>query len=112
MTLTIDGRDVRGNVPEEALPDCQSCPKPELVGVNYETAIVYRYCGGQQQYNDMSGHWRGMRLEAVVAAIQFYASMGRLTDPEGVMERIWILDEIQCRIHNAAVEAEANRPKS
>lgn len=68
----------------------------------------------QQNYNSFSGHVSGLRFEAIIAAINWYTEAGRVQDPDSVLERIMIIDEIACRIRNARVDAEhqANKERA
>lgn len=125
MTLTIKGTSLLGfpativrdgiasehqPIPREALPDCESCEKPELSEAELDVVYVFRLVEGQQQRSHFSGHRFGLRFEAVRSAIEWAYEAGRIADRDYVMDHIWTLDQISCRIHNARVDA-ANPPK-
>lgn len=105
------------SVPENALPVCETCEKPELSHNNLITVNCYRLVANQQMWGAMGGECLGVRLEAVVAAIRWLYEAGEITDDEQdvVMERIWIVDSVATRLHNEKLEArrkaaeEANR---
>lgn len=99
-------------LPPDAKPPCPTCEKPELTPDNLDVVLVYSFAGNQQQVSEMSGHWRGMRLEAVLAALNYLWEAGKIRDRDLVMERIWTLDAINVRIHNAKVDANQAASKS
>jgi hypothetical protein len=124
VTLTIKGESLFGEVtafdgrvnrrisfPDAARPDCDSCDKPDLLDSNLQVASVFQLVMGQQERNPMSGHFLGLRFEAVARAIEWGVEAGYVDDPDLVMRRIWILDHVYCRIQNAEVDR-ASKQKS
>lgn len=99
-------------LPDAARPNCEECPKPEIGPINSQTIRLYELVREQQMISDYSGIRRGMRFEAVVQAVEWGHRRGWITDPDEVMERVWILDSIANRIANAKAEAAAKAKSS
>lgn len=106
MELRIRGRRQRwrDELPEEALPDCVGCSKPEIRPEDAEAVMVYQAISNQQTFNYVSGHRLGLRFEAVVAAVRWYHERGVIEDPDGVMEKIWIIDDAVNKHFNSLIE--------
>lgn len=85
------------------------CEKPELSQEDWEVVALFGRLHRQQQVSAMSGHLLGLRFEAVAEAIRWYAEAGVIIDPDYVMDRIWILDEVFCKIHNEKVDAASKK---
>lgn len=89
-------------VPADALPDCESCDKPELLPSNQEVVHVYNYVVNQQVYAAMGGERLGVRMEAVLETIRWLSEGGELSDPDLVFRRIFRLDAAVNAVSNAA----------
>lgn len=122
MTLTVKGDDltcihemrenglvVHRELPDEALPPCEECEKPELGPLNREAVELYQRIGNQQMFNGFSGHVLGLRFEAVVAAITWYEGAGMISDPDAILERVLALDQVVRGIRNAKIDAKASK---
>lgn len=125
MKLTLKGDDLLGTaevmdgrrvyeapVPDEALPDCESCEKPELFGANADAVLVYGDVSSDQQRAPMSAHIFGVRYEAKMAALQYHWEAGNIGDIDDVKMRVDILDAIACRIANAKADADEAKRKA
>jgi hypothetical protein len=93
-------------MPDDALPDCEACDKPDLIGPNSEAVFVYKFIRNQQMRSSYSGHLFGLRFEAVVSALEWFYEAGVINDRDEVMWRIWEIDGIACRIGNAKLDQE------
>ena len=93
-------------VPREALPDCNACEKPELGIYNGQAVWLYAQIANQQMHNSFSGHVLGLRIEAVIAAIEWFTAAGRILDPDEAFDRVMLVDSIACRIRNDRIESE------
>lgn len=109
MTIKDGAYTYQTEMPEGALQDCETCEKVELMQENVAVANAYSMLSGQQHRSAMSGHRLGLRMEAVVAWLDWSVREGSIEDPNLVMRRIWILDEINNRVHNARVDAESEK---
>jgi hypothetical protein len=80
-------------VPTEALPDCEACDKPELDPGSREAVSLYNACINQQTFNGFTGARLGLRMEAVIAAMDELEAQGYITDRARAFRRVWIIDE-------------------
>jgi hypothetical protein len=110
----VDGRgfSIRGAVPDEARPDCESCEKPELHEANSDTVILYNHVATQQQQAGTNGHWAGVRMEAVIAVAEWLYDAGEIWDMDEAIRRIQIIDRVNVQQHNAAVDAAIEAAKN
>jgi hypothetical protein len=97
------------DLPDEAFPDCETCEKVELYPENIEVANCYAMLIGQQERSAMSGHRLGLRMEALVSFLGWMERQGTIENPDIVMRRIWILDEVYNRIQNGRMDAESEK---
>lgn len=100
-----------GHIPDEAKPDCESCEKPELDHSSYEAVHLFNVCINQQEWNQMSGHRMGLRMEAVKAALDELCLMGQIEDRSRAFQRVFIIDDAVNRVLNDRLDASA-RAKS
>lgn len=115
MRLTISGRnvpltsdnvsDLPDELPVDALPDCERCPKPELLPANYEAVGVYHLLSNQQNYLGMEARRGGIRIEALIAVLNDMDSRGEIEDRERTIRRVLIMDEVINRTVNAQLDA-------
>lgn len=112
MTIKDGTYTYKTTLPDDALQDCEACDKVELMPENVAVANVYSMLITQQQRSAMGGHRLGLRMEAVVALLGWLKSTGQVEEPELVMQRIWILDDIYNRIQNARIDAESEKAKT
>lgn len=99
-------------LPDDALQDCETCEKVELMPENVPVANCYSMLISQQQRSAMGGHRLGLRMEAVVALLGWLQRTNQIEEPALVMQRIWILDDIYNRIQNARIDAETEKSKT
>lgn len=104
MILTVDG-ELPEHAPEEALPDCETCDKPELDPSNGETVLLYSYVGQQQTFSMWSGHRLGLRMEAVVPVLDELCRQGLISDRGVVFRRILVMDAAVNEAVNAKITA-------
>lgn len=109
-TLAHNGAEWRSRIPAEAVPDCESCQKPELSPENEEVLAVYLRVIHQQTFG-MDGTRLGLRFEAAKAAIEWADAAGEISDQDLVMERIWHLDRTVNDIQNAKSAARTESGK-
>lgn len=112
MKYNRDGHEYAGRLPREALPDCKSCPKPDLTAENGEVVHVYSMVNRQQMYVGMGANMMGLRMEALVSLLGWLGDRHQITDPDLIMRRIWVLDEIAVRHFNAKLAAESEKAGS
>lgn len=91
-------------LPDEALPDCGNCEKPELTSENAEVCYVYSLVADQQMHNSFNGMALGLRMEALTAALDWLIRTDAIESPEVVFRRIWILDRIAVKHRNLELE--------
>lgn len=103
----VDGREWDDVIHADALPDCDSCPKPDLTDLNIEAVNVWYLVHHQQERGAMGGGVGGVKMEAVKAAIDLMKeSGGFMQDTHSLLQRILIVDEIYCRYENSRQKAE------
>lgn len=109
----MSGVEYSATLPQDALPDCSACEKPELWPENVDAAILYGHVQGQQQVAGMSGHFFGVRIEALIAAANWLYEAGRINNIDRAIDGAQEIDRINCRHHNAKVDAriEADRAR-
>ena len=103
----IDGRGFRteSSVPEEALPVCDECEKPELLSENVDAVILYDNCKGQQQLIGDRGHFAGVRSEAMFLWANHLLEAGEIWDIDAAVRGVAILDSVRVNLHNEDVDA-------
>lgn len=111
VSLLVKGEPV-DDVPRAAFPDCHTCPKPELDESNAETLHLWELVGDQQTYNDFSGERLGLRMEAVVAALDELCRQGHILDRARAFHRIWIVDAEVRRATNAKIRMEMEKART
>jgi len=99
-------------LPPEALPDCETCPKPELDPSNFDVLTLWDKVRDQVDYNPMNGMLIALKMDVVVAVAQWLYESGRIDDIDTAIDRVQVLSEISFRIHNAKMEAEAKANES
>jgi hypothetical protein len=102
------GETLVGRVPEDALPDCDTCPRPELGPVNAMAFLLFTRIQNEMLVSEMSGHVRGLPFRAKTHVVEWYAKEGRIDDPEVMLERIDIIDKAYCKVANARADAKNN----
>lgn len=97
--------DVPDDIPSEAKPDCDSCPKPELLPGNWEAVGVFYAVWNQQNWLGMDGYRGGIRAEALKVVMDEFEASGQITDRARVFRRVLIMDQVVNRELNAKLEA-------
>lgn len=97
--------------PQDALPPCEGCPKPELSPSNRDVVYVFRKVMNNQDRAAMSGHYFGLRFESVIAAATWAEESGNIDDRDVVIERMHIIEEVTNRIRNARIDAQIEASK-
>ena len=92
-------------LPEEALPPCHDCEKPELWPINIDALILYNQCANQQQRIGDDGHIAGVRSEAMFLWANHLLDAGEIEDLDTAVKGVLVLDDVKVRLHNADVDA-------
>ena len=104
--MLVDGQPIDdADIPEEALPDCHACEKPEPDPSNFEAIELFQTCANQQTWNQFSGERLGLRMEAVVVALDELVRLGRITNRERAFDRVWVIDHVVNDARNAELAA-------
>ncbi len=98
-------KDARGFVreaplPDEALPVCETCPKPDLEPGHLDAVILWNRVRDQVIYNTNDGNILGLRMEAVVAVAKWMHEAGRIDDIDAAIDGVDILADVSFRLHN------------
>lgn len=88
------------DIPRAALPDCHTCPKPELHPGNVVVVSVYNLVQNQQTVSIM-GHRMGLRIEAIKVAIDVLGEEGYdVSERVKLFQRVFLIDSVVNNIMN------------
>lgn len=77
-----------------------------------ETVFLYGFVQNQQHYPGTSGHFGGVRMEAVIAVAQWLWEAGDIFDMDEAIRRVSIIDSVHVKQHNDKVDAEIEAAKN
>jgi hypothetical protein len=102
--MLVNGEPSGEGIPQDALPKCWECPKPELDPSSADAALLYSYCINQQRFNVMSGERMGLEMQAVVACLDELCRQGLIQDRARAFRRVWIIDGEVNKAFNASLK--------
>jgi hypothetical protein len=112
VTITENGVSRVDTYPRGALPDCESCEKPDLLPQNYDAVRLYHHVQDQHERGPMHGEYRPIRMSDMIATANWLYEAGVIDDIDTAIPGAKIIGDIRTRIINAEIEAKAKADRA